>query len=234
MALDAKLLGLTSMIHRLRGVGKGTWWRSREAQRAGILDMVSTWVATVNKLQWNGDTPSEVWVGLSPEEWRLAAEDDSETILQKCLADLRLLKKAFQGRRRLEYRRQISYAVRLREYMRSIGKLKKAIKSITGTYVDSISLEEIVARETWAESQAPPEKAELQRLVTELLEQPHRMPEEQSMARGIHEGSVRWNDILDYGAFRQLYKDWKLPPSQLVEQDGILMQIHHALTMVKN
>ena len=54
------------------------------------------------------------------------------------------------------------------------------------------------------------------------------------MARGIHEGSVRWNDILDYGAFRQLYKDWKLPPSQLVEQDGILMQIHHALTMVKN
>jgi hypothetical protein len=234
MALDAKLLGLTNMIHRLRGVGKGSWWRSREAQRQGILDMVTNWTTAVHKLKWPGDIPAEVWVGHSPEEWRLAAEEDSESILRKCSSDLRLLKQAFQGRRRLEYRRQISYAVRLREYMRSIGKLKKAIKSITGTYIESISLEEIVARETWAENQPPPGKAELQRIVTDIMEQPHRMPEEQKEQPGIHDGAVQWADILDYGAFRQLYQDWKLPSSHLVEQDGILLKIHHALTNVKN
>ena len=97
----------------------------------------------------------------------------------------------------MEYRRQISYAVRLREYMRSIGKLKKAIKSITETYVESISLEEIVARETWAENQPPPEKAELQRIVTDIMEQPHRMPEEQKEQPGIHDGAVQWADVPD-------------------------------------
>ena len=94
-------------------------------------------------------------MGLSPEAWRLEADTDSESILITCQAELATLKHAFQGRRRLEYRRTISYAVRLREYMRSIGKLKKAIRSITGTHVESIPLEEIVARQQWAEGQAP-------------------------------------------------------------------------------
>ena len=79
----------------------------------------------------------------------------------------------------MKYRRLISSATRLREYQRSIGKLKKAIRSITGTYVDSIILEEIVAKKTWAADQLTAEKAELQKLVSDILETPYDMPPKQ-------------------------------------------------------
>ena len=86
-------------------------------------------------------------MGLSPEAWRLEADAYSEPILIMCQSELAMLKRSFHGRRQMEYRRVISYTVRLREYMRSIGKLKRAKRSITGSHVESIPLGEIVARQ---------------------------------------------------------------------------------------
>ena len=145
-------------------------------------------------------------MGLPPEAWRLEADADSESCLTMCQAELATLKHAFQGRRRLEYRRTISYAVRLREYMRSTGKLKRTIRSITCTHVGSIPLEEIVARQQWAEGQAP------------LLSNPHKTPEEIKDLEGIHK-DIRLEDKIPYDPFRALYTKWILPKDRLVRQD---------------
>ena len=134
------------------------------------------------------------------------ADEDSETILANCQRDLQLLKKPFQGRRRMEYRKQISYAVRLREYQRSIGKLKRAIQSITGTYIDSLGLEEIVARKQWAEDQAPPVQAELQKLVTETFEQKHRVSEELQTQPGILTGDISSADVMELRRYQTATK----------------------------
>ena len=50
----------------------------------------------------------------------------------------------------------------------------------------------------------PTEKAELQRLVTTLLSNPHKTPEELRDLEGIHK-NTRLEDILPYGPFRALY-----------------------------
>ena len=99
--------------------------------------------------------------------------------------------------------------------------------------MDSAPLEEIVARQHWAEGQAPPQKAELQRLVTTLLTNPHETPEELKDLEGIH-NSIRLDDILPYAPFRALYTKWILPKDRLVKQDEILLRVHYALTVVPN
>ena len=76
------------------------------------------------------------------------------------------------------YRRVISYAVRLWEYIRFLGKLKHAMRSITGSHVESIPLEEIVARQHWA---VPPP-----RQGTTVLSNPHKTPEEAKDMIDIH------------------------------------------------
>ena len=121
MALDAQQTMVTSITHKMRGVGRGVWWRSRAAQQSGILFLVNEWENAVKKLKWTDGIPEEAWTGLSPSEWRALAEEDSKKILDVCLTELQQLRKAFQGRRRTEYRRHISYATRMREYQRSIG-----------------------------------------------------------------------------------------------------------------
>ena len=101
---------------------------------------------------------------------------------------------------------------------------KKAIISITGTYVESISLEEIVARENWVADQILPEKAELQQLVSDILENPHDMPPEQKALPGIHRGDVNYAGVQEYLPFREMYEPWKLPKDRLVPLDEILQK----------
>ena len=78
---------------------------------------------------------------------------------------------------------------------------------------------------------APPDKAELQRLVTAVLSNPHRTPEELKDLAGIHK-DTRLEDIIPYGPFRALYTKWILPTDRLVRQDEILLKVHYALTVV--
>ena len=94
----------------------------------------------MHALRWPNGIPDEIWTGLSPQEWRLSSGASNNVRLAQCHSDLRAIKKAFQGRRLSEFRRSISYAVRLREFVRSIGKLKRAIRSITGTCLPSVTL----------------------------------------------------------------------------------------------
>ena len=78
-------------------------------------------------------------------------------LLQRGEKDLRLLHRALQGRKRREKRMMISYRIRMREYERLRGKLKRAIRSILGTYQPRISLEEMVLGNPEAIDLPPPQ-----------------------------------------------------------------------------
>ena len=98
--------------------------------------------------------------------------------------------------------------------------------------MESISLEEIVARVNWAANQPLPEKAELQQMVLDILENPHDMPPEQKALSGIHRGDVGYEGIQEYLPFREMYEPWNLPKDRLVPQDEIQLKLHHALITV--
>ena len=112
-------------------------------QAAGIRLAVDQWEKTVHALKWpDGKIPPEAWVELSPTEWRLQADGLPSSLLQCCHSDLKLLTKACHVRKRRKKRMMISYKVRMREYERLKGRLKRAIQSILGTYRPSVSLEQ--------------------------------------------------------------------------------------------
>ena len=50
MALDAKLVAITTIIYRIQGIGKGTWWRTPLEQGVGIRTAINKWESTVRKL----------------------------------------------------------------------------------------------------------------------------------------------------------------------------------------
>ena len=66
MALDKKLILVMYVVHKIRGIGKGAWWRSRAAQHAGITTQVNEWENKVCTLQSAGGISPEAWAGLSP------------------------------------------------------------------------------------------------------------------------------------------------------------------------
>ena len=148
--------------------------------------------------------------------------------------DLRALKKAFQGRRLLDFRRSIAYAVRLREFKLSIGKVKQAIRSNISTYLPSVTLEEMAVKVARAKNHPLPTEAESQGSVTQILESPHKIPEEYIEKAGLHAGGVTLKSIQEFGPLRRLYKDWKLPEDHLVSHDEIILKTRYALNTVPN
>ena len=91
MSLDAKMVTITSIAYKIRGVGKGTWWRNQVEQGAGVRSAFTKWETTVRKIKWGAGIPEEAWVGLSQELWRLEADPDLETILLMCQSELACL-----------------------------------------------------------------------------------------------------------------------------------------------
>ena len=79
-----------------------------------------------------------------------------------------------------------------------------------------------------------PEKAELQKLVSDILENPYHMPPEQKALPGIHRGDVSYDGMQEYLPFREMYEPWDLPKDHLVPQDEMLLKLHHALITVPN
>ena len=58
-AINAKFTMVTSVVHKIRGIGKGAWWHSRAAQQAGITTQVNEWENKVRTLKWSGGIPPE-------------------------------------------------------------------------------------------------------------------------------------------------------------------------------
>ena len=159
-------------------------------------------------------------------------------LLQLVQEDLAKLRKATKRRKLKECRLLMSHATKIREFNRSIGKLMLSIQSIQGTVNRragvSLSLEVLAEQEAWAADQTLPTCAEIQEAINPVMSSPHATPEEWRAVNGIHDGTLRWEDIQDYARFRQVFGNWKLPGDTLVRQDEILLCIHHALVDVPN
>ena len=90
VALEAHCRSISRIAYRLSGFGKGKWWKDSMEQAAGIRLAVDEWERIVHALKWpDGKISQEEWVGLSPTEWRLQAEDSPSTLLQCCHSDLK-------------------------------------------------------------------------------------------------------------------------------------------------
>ena len=189
-------------------------------------------------LEWHGDIPQRAWTGRSPQDWRANAKDNPTRLLQLIQEDISALRKATKRRKLKECRLLMSHATRIREFNRSIGKLMFSIQSIQGTVNRragvSLSLEVLVEQEAWAADQPLPTCSEIQEAINRVMSAPRTTPDEWKQVNGIHDGTLRWEDIQDYARFRQVFGNWKLPGDTLVRQDEILLRIHHALVDVPN
>ena len=127
---------------------------------------------------------------------------------------------------------------KLREFNRSAGKLQYSIQVIEGTVSrragTPVSLEALAKQEAWAADQPMQTVEEIQEAISKTMEIPHTTSEEWREITGIHDGSVKWEDIQNYLTFRQVFSSWKLPGGTLVRRDEILLKIHHALRSVPN
>jgi len=235
VALDSHSRAISRIVYHLKGVGKGKWWSSDAEQHAGVHHHVTHWEKKVYGLKWtDGKIPTDAWVGSTPSDWRLAASDPPLALLQRGEKDLRLIHRALQGRKRREKRMMISYRIRMREYERLRGKLKRAIRSILGTYQPRISLEEMVLGNPEAIDLPPPSVAEIQAILTSITKQPFLTPDHFRDRTGLHDGTLRWEDVQDYKAFREHYRDWGIPMADNSPDEEVLFKIHQAIINVPN
>ena len=82
VAPEVRCRAISRIAYHLRGFGKGKLWQNKLKQATGIRLAVDERERTVYALKWpGGKIPPEAWVGLSPTEWRLQAEDSPSTLL---------------------------------------------------------------------------------------------------------------------------------------------------------
>ena len=98
----------------------------------------------------------------------------------------------------------------------------------------SLPLEVLAEQEAWAADQPLPSCSEIQDAINQVMSTSHETPLEWRQVNGIHDGTLRWEDIQDYARFRQVFGNWMLPGDTLVRQNEILLRIHHALIDAPN
>ena len=79
-----------------------------------------------------------------------------------------------------------------------------------------MSLEVLTEQEAWAADQLMPTAEEIQEAINKTMATPHTTPEEWREITGIHDGSVKWEDIQNCLTFRPVVSSWKLPGGTLV------------------
>ena len=141
----ASLKAQMSMLHRIQtniGTGKlGTKsrWNTPEKREAGIIQATTTWENQVKTMRWpqSRGKPTidpKVWtVGTSVGDWRSINFAHPQSIRQRCIVDLRLIKRAAPGRKRTEWSIRASGTRAKIEAARKQGKWQLAFNSILGT-----------------------------------------------------------------------------------------------------
>ena len=129
----------------------------------------------------------------------------------------------------------ISYKVRMREYERLKGRLKRAIQSILGTYRLEVSLEQLVEAGPRFLDAPPLSCAEILSILSAKLEKPFITPVHLTELYGLHDGTVNYEALQDYAIFCQAFgPEWGMGGSDLTEREDLLMKIHHAIISVPN
>ena len=96
----------------------------------------------------------------------------------------------------------MSHVTQLRELNRSIGNLQFSIQAIQGTVNrragTSLSLEVLAEQEAWEADQPLPTCSAIPDAINGVMEIPHTTPAEWREVQGIHDGTLRWENIQDY------------------------------------
>ena len=136
-ALKAQLM-MTYEIQRRITPGAGRKWRTAEQRHSGIHDATHHWENIVRRMDWPtvNNLPQidpRVWqMGTTAQEWRTLDVSHSQRLLQKCILDIRALKKALHGRKRKDMTMEISFHIRARETRRLTGRIKRNVDAILG------------------------------------------------------------------------------------------------------
>ena len=131
------------------GAGSRCRWNTIEKREEGILQVTTSWAEQVRELKWpevNGRKKIDprAWaLGSSIEEWRTMDLQCSHSIRQRCIVDLRAIKKATPGRKRSDIRAGVSESLARMEAERKKGKQRRAFESIQGTGQQTSAMEDI-------------------------------------------------------------------------------------------
>jgi len=145
LGLKIHLEVIVSVLRHCTPHARFKHWRDSATRQRDLKRMADAWRDRVCRLQWPGDKVDQtIWtVHPSPEELS-TFNGTNQALARLCATAYRDLKSLLQGRKRSEYRLRISAAVRLREFHRKLGKLKRVIRSLLGDDIPRFSLDTLV------------------------------------------------------------------------------------------
>ena len=129
----------------------------------------------------------------------------------------------------------ISYKVRMREYERLKGRLKRAILYILSTYRPAVRLERLVEANPRFLDAPLPLCAEILAILSSKWEKPFITPVHLTELNIIHDGTVDYEALRDYAIFRQAFgPEWGIGGSDLTKREDLMMKIHHMIIRLLN
>ena len=239
----ASLKAQMSMLHRIQtniGTGKlGTKgkWNTPEKREAGIIQATTTWENLVKALRWpkSRGQPSidpKVWTfGTSVGDWRSLDFAHPQSIRQRCIVDLRIIKRASPGRKRTEWSIRASGTRAKIEAARKQGKWQLAFNSILGTGdMNASAMEDIQYNHpiTGDPGWYPSTASELHSVLQNYFRTAFSSPAPSAGPDAV--SPLTWASLQSWPDFRAHCAHHHIPD---YEETSILKQLWKALTNVK-
>ena len=232
-----------NMIFRIKyqmgtgGAGSRCRWNTIEKREEGILQVTTSWAEQVRELKWpevNGRKKIDprAWaLGSSIEEWRTMDLQCSHSIRQRCIVDLRAIKKATPGRKRSDIRAGVSESLARMEAERKKGKQRRAFESIQGTGQQTSAMEDIGYRHPVTKEMGwyPKDPQELHSVLQDHFAAEFAIPP--PLPEDPHpESPLTWETIQSWSAFQAHCAHHHIPDQ---EEKAILKQLWKAMCTVK-
>ena len=240
----AGLKAQTNMLRRIQwhlgtgGPGSKCHWDSLDKREEGIIRVTTTWEEEVTGLKWpeeNGvkQIDPKVWTfGSSIQDWRTTDLHNPSSLRQRCIVDLRAIKRATPGRKRTEFRIAASAAQAHQEAERKKGKLQRSYASIMGkgrqvsSAIEDIAYKHPITGDPWFPDSAEELESVLKAHFTRAFAAPAPDPERSDPA-----GPLTWDNIQNWEAFRLHCAHHHIPDA---EERSILKQLWRAMTTVRH
>ena len=239
----AALKAQTNMLHRIQwhlgtgGADSKCRWNTIEKREEGLIRVTTTWEEEVRGLNWpeeNGvkTVDPKVWTfGSSIADWRTTDLHNPSSLRQRCIVDLRTIKRATPGRKRTEFRIATSAAQARREADRKRGKLESSFNSILGrgtqnsSAMEDIDYKHPVTGEAWYPNSAEELNTVLRSHFTAAFAEPSPDPTHPDQS------PLTWESIQNWEEFRRHCSHHHVPDC---EETSILKQLWRAMSKVKH
>ena len=212
----AGLKAQTNMLRRIQwhlgtgGPNSKCHWDSLDKREEGILRVTTTWEEEVTGLKWpeeNGvkQIDPKIWTfGSSIQDWRTTDLHNPSSLRQRCIVDLRAIKRATPGRKRTEFRIAASADQAQKEAERKKGKLQRSYDSIMGkgrqasSAVEDIAYKHPITGDPWFPESAEELEAVLRAHFTKAFAAPTPDPESSDPTTPLN-----WDNIQNWETFRK-------------------------------